>query len=382
MMTMRRIALLATLASATAFTIATTATHAATEFADGLIPAELVDHITGNANARYFSDIPTGFPLPATLPQGLQLRLLGSMQQTPLLRLYLDSQQSYEQVLGGLRQAYAAAGWVDVSNDALMGRTLTLCHDTLGELHITTSGLPVFSTFDNSAVTTGTRVTATHFNIRSSLQGIRVVSTGPVPGIVNGTVLGNIVGSGGVVSYPVNTGNTLLPGGYYGAVSPSPTCAERASSSNFLSALMQQMETLMPVLEVPAQATPGTNRLMQGSSNFGGSANGFNANLTREGIIEVAGSSAAALYVHFAAQLLAQGWDQDSGNPGSTSATSVWLHPDGAAALGSLGNRTATVHGTLTVLAIGANRYRISFEVQAMSGDVAGGFGVIGVYPQ
>lgn len=293
-------------------------------FANGLIPTELAGEIAGYQNPQFFQALPDGFPLPASLPPGLQLRLLGGVQQGIQQRLFLHSPRSGSTVLGGLHQAYLDAGWVDLSS-ALTGSTLTrLCRDGVGELQITS------------------------------------------PRARQGTT--------SIEAYYVNYNNAAIN-------ASGLKCSDQAAQLAFRTALQTRGDALFPLLEVPASTLPSGSYGLPRSLSYGGTADGFSLDLERKGSIEVPGMDLAALFEHFAEQLRSQGWERDSGSVGLRSASSVWYRAGAAAQFSDLSTQPVTVHGSFVIIDHGADRYHLSFAMGVQGGrGSSGGFGVIGVH--
>lgn len=297
--------------------------HAATEFDDGLVPAELLQDLVGYPVVRFSRGLPDDFPLPPQFPPGLQLRLLGSMQQDAMQRLFLRSPQAADVVLDGLRQAYTTAGWRDVSNNTALTSSLTLCHDTHGQLQ-------VMSPMDNTTSKPGT---------------------------------------------------TTLAAYYFNSRAPQ-SCAAQVDARDAFEALQTASAALFPVLEVPPQtlATPVPGLLPRGLS-YSAHRDGFRLEMERKGQIEVPDTDLAGLYEHFAAQLRDQGWQRDSGSVGLRSAASVWYHQDAAAEFEALTPLPVEAYGTLVVIDYGEDRYRVGFALTVLGGSIGPDFNVVGVYP-
>jgi hypothetical protein len=106
--------------------------HAATEFENGLVPAELVREFAGGTVYKSLPDNFPAIPLPATV----DLRLIGSMEQFSSQRLLLRTSLGVDAIRAQLRTALLGAGWVDLSIDP---SPLSLCHDQHGSMQISTT---------------------------------------------------------------------------------------------------------------------------------------------------------------------------------------------------------------------------------------------------
>lgn len=234
-MSMRNIILLSLLG-------ATTTLQAATEFPNGLVPADVVGEFAGGT---ILSGLPDDFPA-LLLPPGLDLRLIGSMQRNEYSQqILLRSPLGREALNEALLAALTVQGWVDVSSSSLLGisglLSLRLCHNQHGEM--TLSGTPV---------SYGTR-----------LQVSRNV-------------------------YPPQFTRT--------------PCSEQQAQMRANAARRSLYESLVPVLEVPegTVATPPVGYFRDFSSSFSSNS----VEIEREGSIQVPGTNATELFEHFAAQLL------------------------------------------------------------------------------
>lgn len=105
--------------------------QAATDFVNGLVPIELVRQFT---SAAVYRSLPDTFPV-VTLPEGTDVRLVGSMQRGSTLDALLVT-ENVGALYDALMSAYTAAGWLNVGESALFGFG-QLCHDQLGVMIIT-----------------------------------------------------------------------------------------------------------------------------------------------------------------------------------------------------------------------------------------------------
>jgi hypothetical protein len=140
------------------------------------------------------------------------------------------------------------------------------------------------------------------------------------------------------------------------------TCAEQADPN--AETWTTYFLDLMPVLTVPPQTTTPAGLISPYTSMSGSySAGGTSIEMERDGLIDVPDINTAGLYSHFAARLAEQGWQNDTQDSTTVSATSVWYAtvppPDFAEA--DVGDTELT--GVLTLLHLGEERYRVAFSL-------------------
>jgi hypothetical protein len=249
---------------------ASTTLHAATEFPNGQVPAEIAAEFAGGGTLH--QGLPDNFP-PLTVPASLKLRVLGTNQrnqytQTILLHSTLGVQALHE----GLVAALEPQGWQELARSFIAVDPfgyLQLCHD------------------------------------------------------VHGSMTLNMSRSGNATRLQVQ--RTVLP-----ASVEQPACADQQADYAESAARYAFYEGLVPLLEVP----DGTLRPAPiGIRGISASASGSSVRIQREGTIEVPGTTTAQIDAHFTAQLREQGWVKDSGGTGSVSAVSTWTRtvtPPGA----------------------------------------------------
>lgn len=151
-----------------------TAVQAATEFPDGLVPAELVAELIGNPNAKFYTTLPDNYPL-ATLELGINLQLIGTAQPYPQSsRVLLRSEHSAAEVANVLAPALLDAGWkvVQTSGDHT-NRTAELCHDEIGNLTLNArdaeDGSRLFATLFHVSAAPGQRECESEIGNRGSI---------------------------------------------------------------------------------------------------------------------------------------------------------------------------------------------------------------------
>lgn len=295
--------------------------NAAVEFSDGLVPAELARVFIGGTIYR---SLPDNFPVPA-LPPGLDLQVVGSLEQGSNQQVVLHSGRASEAVFADLREAYQAEGWVDLS---LQASRLALCHDQLGSLQVLVS-------------TTGPD--ASHIR---AIRSILPSGLGPLPG--------------------------------------SLTCAqqramiEEAANEAAPSTWFFQ---LMPVLELPADAEPASQfspGLIGRFVSVSSSGSGFE--MDNDGGFSLADTTMAELQEHFALQLEEQGWTGDSSGLGDTSASSVWYRTvQPPVATGGTAAPDLPLTGIMTLLSTGDDNYRMLFKLQGGEGVPRPSLGIRGI---
>jgi hypothetical protein len=100
---------------------------AATEFPNGVIPAEIANEFS---SGKIYSSLPDNFPAPV-LPAGTQLFVLGSVDNGFGQEVLLGTPLSGGEVRDILKAGYAQNGWIDLSRSS---NILQLCHDVHGSL--------------------------------------------------------------------------------------------------------------------------------------------------------------------------------------------------------------------------------------------------------
>lgn len=290
---------------------ATTALQAATEFPNGLVPADIVAEFAGGT---ILQGLPDDFP-PLTVPAALDLRVIGSMQENAYSQtILLSSSLSREELAAGLRAALTGQGWLDtsVSPGGFPGLgLLRFCHDAHGDLSI--NGTPTDY---------GTRL---------------------------------------------RVSRTVMPAGY-----PGKACSVQREQIVENAARGNIYDALMPILEVPENTVNSPSDLISGSSS---SRSATRVTIRRDGSIEVPNTSTAELHDHFAAQMLEQGWQEDSSDTSDRSAISVWRKAlTDPLAIGD------TAFVVLTVLRGSEDFYAVMLTVRSMPVD-GGTAGIIGISP-
>jgi hypothetical protein len=127
-------------------------------------------------------------------------------------------------------------------------------------------------------------------------------------------------------------------------------------------AMRERMESglrqYLPRLVVPDEAGP------QGFSPFlGGGSSGSMDEVEVDTALAI-DWEISEVYEHFAEQIVAQGWMEDTSNVGSISATGVWTRSPG---------QDATLIGSLTVLQSSEGRYDLKFKLVRNGAGRAGG---------
>jgi hypothetical protein len=255
----RKIILLSVFATTSA---ATTTLLAATEFPNGLVPAEIAVEFAGGGTLH--QGLPDDFP-PLTVPASLNLSVLGTNHrnqytQMILLRSTLGVQQLHE----GLVAALATQGWTELGR-AIIGVDpygfTQVCHD------------------------------------------------------VHGTMTLNMSRSGDATRLEVQ--RTVWP-----EEVTVPSCAEQQAAYQERAARSAFFEGLMPILEMPEGAVRTPPFL--GIRGVVGNYSAGSVRIERDGQMEVPDTTIAGINAHFSAQLLEQGWVLDSGSAGDVSAVSTW----------------------------------------------------------
>ncbi len=235
---------------------------------------------------------------PVSVPAGLDLRLLGSTSDTYGQKVVLRTALSREELFDALRPALLAQGWVDVSST-----TSTIVY----QLRVCHDEYGTLYISVNSANAGGNRV-----DVNRS-------------------------------TFPTST-----------------TCLEQQAQAETNDAWSAFYTAHIPVLEVPPETvdTMLPPILHMGSS----SSSGGRISITRDGNIEVPGTTAVELLAHFAQQMNEQGWTLDSSSEGERSASSVWIRSDTAP---ELATEPVEMLTTLTVLSGSDEVYTINLRFQS-----------------
>lgn len=288
---------------------ATTTLQAATEFPDGLVPADIAAEFAGGGTLH--QGLPDDFP-ELLLPRGIDLRVLGSLQNNPYSQtILIRSSSSPAEIREGLLAMLAMQGWHDVGSSpvgAVDPVYLQLCHDRHGTMTLTMRS----------------NATGTQLQVR------RIV-------------------------YPQQVAR--------------PPCAQERARNQESTARYVYFNSLLPLLEVPdgtLSPLPGV-----GIRGISGSYSGSSVRIEREGTIEVPETSAAEVYENFAQQLTEQGWIVDSSATGIMSAASTWTRtatPPGATS-------PELVLLSLTVQGGSDDYYGVALVLRSPPGEGSAGFG-------
>lgn len=224
---------------------------------------------------KYYQTLPNGFPL-VPLPANPGLSVVGSVSTGSSTQTVLRSVRPQAESRAMLAAAYAAQGWIDFVETQ---DRLYLCHDTAGFVD---------------------------FRFVDSARGEHRIYASQ---------------SWFVRELPLDF-----------------TCAEyieRINTGNLGDPVLRFVMQQTPELDVPE----GYSKPFGGSSSNAGSGNWPWFEMNNDDIItEARDVDADELHEHFAAQLRAQGWTNDSSDAGAFSATSVWRK---TAPLPAVGNSAA-----------------------------------------
>lgn len=287
---------------------ATTTLQAATEFPDGLVPADIAAEFAGGGTLH--QGLPDDFP-DLLLPRGIDLRVLGSLQNNPYSQtILIRSSSSPAEIREGLLAMLAMQGWHDVGSSPLGSISplyLQLCHDLHGTMTLTMRS----------------NATGTQLQVRRNVFPQQVAR---------------------------------------------PPCAQERARNLESTARYVYFNSLLPLLEVPeGTLSPLPGRGIRGIS---GSYSGSSVRIEREGTIEVPETTAADVYEDFARQLTEQGWIVDSSATGIMSAASTWTRtvtPTGATS-------PELVLLSLTVQGGSGDYYGVALVLRSPPGEGSAGF--------
>jgi hypothetical protein len=276
------------------------AVQAATEFPQGLVPLELAREL-GGIDGQYYSSLPDNFPL-ANLDLDLNLQVIGSVQQgNAFSAVLLRSEASATDVANALAPALMNSGWVVLySHTSQNERIAQLCHNQLGDVTL---------------------------SVHDEADGARL--------------------------------SVML--GYRSNLAPQRDCALEKSRQDAEAAKWDFLSQQIPVLELPSNALQlprppvGITGVTSGSSGV---------EMRRDTLAQLPDSSAAALYELLAAQMTEQGWSEDSGGDGDSTATGLWLR-SATMTPGAAAGLRYDLLSSLSVIDHGTDRYEIKVTLQS-----------------
>ncbi|MGV3592636.1 MAG: hypothetical protein ACO1PZ_13185 [Gammaproteobacteria bacterium] len=262
---------------------------------------EVVEEFLGGS---VHAGLPPGFPR-VTLPADLQVSVVGTLAAGNIVQVLLEAPGT-SAASAALREAYVAAGWIDLSTNSVIVR---LCHATHGSLQI----MPA-----------------------SRTQGrLRVLHS---------------------------------PDNLFSGDPAAQGCARQpvTGTQSWYSWITERL----PVLSVPPQTKPVAAivppprpAIVSGKTNGAGGLE-LMLSVTQENVIEVPDINVAGLDAHFAARMSEQGWQRDSGGSSQRSATSVWYRIATATSTEGADTQEVVLTGTLTLHQVQDDAFHVGFAMQ------------------